>query len=39
LDEHNGKCDHTAIFSTMNTLGIVNLLMTCEECDYMYIVV
>ena len=30
LGEHNEMCDHTVVFSTMNTLGIVNLLMTCE---------
>ncbi|XP_067928346.1 RPA-interacting protein-like [Watersipora subatra] len=39
VDIHEKACEQTAVFSTVQMYGIDNLLMTCNVCDYMHIVV
>jgi len=36
---HSGQCQEKPHFSVINQMGIDNLLMTCQVCDYMFIVV
>ncbi|XP_076435137.1 RPA-interacting protein B-like isoform X2 [Babylonia areolata] len=33
------ECDGQPVFSVHDQFGITNLLMTCQKCDFMYIVV
>ncbi|XP_013419153.1 RPA-interacting protein A isoform X2 [Lingula anatina] len=36
---HNTQCVKEAKFSVMKQAGVENLLMTCETCDFMFIVI
>ncbi|XP_041347674.1 RPA-interacting protein B-like [Gigantopelta aegis] len=39
LSLHSSACNKTPAFSVVDGLGITNLLITCQICDFMFVVV
>ncbi|ELU09329.1 hypothetical protein CAPTEDRAFT_223210 [Capitella teleta] len=39
LQQHGSTCDKVPKFSVFNSVGVDSLMMTCEVCDHMYVVV